>query len=99
MIDVNIQNFETEVIAASMDIPVLVDFWSPRSGACKTLVPLLETLEADYGGRFKLVKINADDQAQLVGAFGVKSIPTCILLMNGQPVDGFTGGLPDARLR
>lgn len=99
MIDVNIKNFETEVIAASMDIPVLVDFWSPRSGQCKTLSPILETLEADYGGRFKLVKINSDEEAQLAGAFGIKSIPTCILLMNGQPVDGFTGAIPEDKLR
>lgn len=99
MIDVNIKNFETEVIAASMEIPVLVDFWAPWCGPCKSLGPILEKLEIDYAGRFKLVKINSDDEQQLAAAFGIKSIPTCVLLMNGQPVDGFTGALPEGKLR
>lgn len=97
MIDVNIQNFETEVIAASMEIPS-VDFWYLR-GPCKSLGPILEKLEVDYAGRFKLVKINSDDEQQLAAAFGIKSIPTCILLKNGQPVDGFAGALPEGKLR
>src|SRR6476661_4053144 len=93
MIDVTIENFETEVIAASMTQPVLVDFWAPWCGPCKVIGPLLEKLEIDYAGRFKLVKIDSDQEQQLAGAFGVRSIPTCILLMNGQPVDGFMGTL------
>jgi putative thioredoxin len=99
MIDVTIENFESEVIAASASQPVLVDFWAPWCGPCKVIGPLLEKLEADYGGRFKLVKINSDDEQQLAAAFGIRSIPTCILLMNGQPVDGFMGALPEGQLR
>ncbi|NPC55015.1 thioredoxin [Caenimonas soli] len=99
MIDVTIENFESEVIAASMSQPVLVDFWAPWCGPCKVIGPLLEKLEADYAGRFKLVKIDSDQEQQLAGAFGVRSIPTCILLMNGQPVDGFMGALPEGKIR
>ena len=99
MIDVTLENFETEVIAASMTQPVLVDFWAPWCGPCKVIGPLLEKLELAYAGRFKLVKIDSDQQQQLSAAFGVKSIPTVILLMNGQPVDGFTGALTEGKIR
>ena len=99
MIDVTIASFETEVVQASSSIPVLIDFWAPWCGPCKTIGPMLEKLEADYGGRFKLVKINSDDEQQLAAAFGIRSIPTCILMMNGQPVDGFMGALPESQLK
>ncbi|MCW2312285.1 tetratricopeptide repeat protein [Rhodoferax antarcticus] len=91
MIEITLQNFETEVVAASMTQPILIDFWAPWCGPCKSLGPLLEQLEEDYQGRFTLAKINSDDEQQLAGAFGVRSIPTCILMVGGKPVDGFTG--------
>jgi putative thioredoxin len=99
MIDATIQNFEAEVVEASMATAVLVDFWAPWCGPCKSLSPTLEKLETEYAGRFKLVKINADDEQQLSAAFGVRSIPTCALMVNGQPVDGFTGALPESKVR
>ena len=99
MIDVTLENFESEVIAASMTLPVLVDFWAPWCGPCKVIGPLLEKLEGEYAGRFKLVKIDSDQEQQLAGAFGIRSIPTCILLMNGQPVDGFMGALPEGKIK
>jgi len=99
MIDVTIENFEQEVIAASLSQPVLVDFWAPWCGPCKSLGPVLEKLETAYGGAFRLVKINSDEEQQLAGAFGVRSIPTVILMKNGQPVDGFMGALPEGKVR
>ncbi|MGE4240283.1 thioredoxin [Ramlibacter sp.] len=99
MIDVTIENFESEVIADSANIPVLVDFWAPWCGPCKALGPILEKLETAYGGAFKLVKINSDDEQQIAQAFGIRSIPTVILLKDGQPVDGFMGALPEGKVR
>jgi putative thioredoxin len=99
MMDVTIQNFEAEVIEASMTTPVLVDFWASWCGPCKSLGPVLEKVETAYAGRFKLVKINADEEQQLAGAFGIKSLPTCVLLKNGQPVDGFMGALPEGQVK
>jgi len=99
MIDVTIENFEQEVIAASMNQPVLVDFWAEWCGPCKAIGPILEKLETAYGGAFKLAKINSDEEQQLAGAFGIRSIPTVVLLKNGQPVDGFMGALPEGKVR
>ncbi|QIL83132.1 thioredoxin [Diaphorobacter sp. HDW4A] len=99
MIDVTVENFESEVIATSMHTPVLVDFWAPWCGPCKTLGPILEKVETEYAGRFKLVKIDSDQQQELAGAFGIRSIPTCILMKNGQPVDGFMGAQSEGQVK
>ena len=99
MIDVTIANFEEEVVAASMSTPVLIDFWAPWCGPCKSLGPILEKVELGYEGRFKLVKIDSDQEQQLASAFGIRSIPTCILMMGGKPVDGFSGALTEGKVK
>lgn len=99
MIDVTVENFDAEVMHASATTPVLVDFWATWCQPCLTLGPLLEKLEAAYAGRFTLAKVDADAQQQLAAAFGIRSLPTCVLVVNGQPVDGFTGAQPESQIR
>jgi putative thioredoxin len=103
MLDISLQNFETDLITASNQQPVLLDIWAPWCGPCKALGPLLEKLEAAYAGRFKLAKLNSDDQPEIAGQlsqmFGVRSIPFCVLFKGGQPVDGFVGALPETEVR
>ncbi|KAI3590073.1 Thioredoxin domain-containing protein EC-YbbN [Cupriavidus sp. U2] len=97
MSDVTLQNFEAEVI--NSPVPVLVDFWAPWCGPCRTLGPMLEKLEAEAGGTWKLVKVNVDENQQLAGHFGVRSIPHVVAFAGGQAVNQFVGVLPESQLR
>ncbi|MES2089787.1 MAG: tetratricopeptide repeat protein, partial [Pseudomonadota bacterium] len=103
MIDITLENFETDLLAGSNEQPILLDIWAPWCGPCKALGPVLEKLEVDYAGRFKLAKLNADEQSEIAGQlsemFGVRSIPFCVMFVGGQPVDGFVGALPEAQIR
>jgi len=97
--DVDQQRFETEVLQASLSTPVLVDFWATWCEPCKTLGPMLEKLAAEYNGAFRLGKVDVDKQQELAGMFGIRSIPTVILVKDGQVLDGFSGALPEGQLR
>ena len=99
MMNVTVDNFDAEVVEASMQMPVLVDFWAPWCGPCKVIGPLLEKMELAYGGRFKLVKIDSEQEQEISQAFGIRSIPTCVLMVGGKPVDGFTGALPEGQIK
>ena len=97
--DATAATFEAEVLQASLKVPVLVDFWAEWCGPCKTLGPILEKLAAEYNGAFRLAKVDVEAEQQLAGAFQVRSIPTVMLVKDGQLVDGFPGALPEAQLR
>ena len=97
--DIDQQTFETEVLQASMDTPILVDFWAAWCEPCKSLGPILEKLAAEFNGAFRLGKVDVDAQQELAAMFGIKSIPTVMLVSQGQVVDGFAGALPERQLR
>ncbi|CAM2194277.1 thioredoxin [Paraburkholderia sp. A1RI_3L] len=97
--DTTLATFEKDVIAASTLAPVLVDFWAPWCGPCRTLGPMLERLETEYGGKWKLVKVNVDENQELAAHFQVRSIPHVIAFADGRPVDQFVGVLAEGQLR
>ena len=92
-------NFETDVIQASLTTPVLVDFWAAWCGPCKTLGPILEKVIGTYHGAVKLAKVDTDTQMQLAAAFGIRSLPTVVLVKDGQMVDGFMGAVPESAVQ
>lgn len=97
--DVSIEDFEAKVLIAAEQVPVVVDFWAPWCEPCKVLKPLLEKLAEEYGGRFLLAKVNADENPELSQHFGVRGIPTVKVLFQGQLVDEFSGALPEGQIR
>ena len=97
--DIDQQTFEADVLQASMDTPVLVDFWASWCEPCKSLGPVLEKLAAEFNGAFRLGKVDVDAQQELAGMFGIKSIPTVMLVKDGQVLDGFASALPEGQVR
>tara|TARA_B100001123_G_C15153055_1_gene964284 strand:+ start:193 stop:1119 length:927 start_codon:yes stop_codon:yes gene_type:complete len=97
--DVSMATFTDEVITASNDTPVIVDFWAPWCEPCKKLGPSIENAVSSQGGKVKLAKINIDENPQLAQQLRVQSIPTVYAFFNGQPVDGFAGAIPDSEVK
>lgn len=99
IVTVTAENAQQQVIDASFNTLVMVDFWADWSEPCKTLVPLLEKITNEYPSDLVLAKINADDQQMLASQFGVRSVPTVMLIKDGQPVDGFAGAQTEPQIR
>jgi len=93
------QGFMADVIEESRNQPVIVDFWAPWCGPCKTLAPALEKAVRAAKGKVKLVKINIDEQPAIAGQLRVQSIPAVFAFEKGRPVDGFTGALPESQIK
>jgi putative thioredoxin len=98
-LDVTDATFETDVIARSQTVPVVVDLWAPWCGPCRTLGPIIEQVIADTNGKVELVKVNIDENPMIAQAFQVQSIPLVVAIRDGEAVDGFLGAQPEHAIR
>jgi putative thioredoxin len=99
IVDTTTSAFPKDVLEASRNQPVLVDFWAPWCGPCRQLTPGIEKVVNEAGGRVKLVKLNIDDHPSIPGQLGIQSIPAVVAFVDGRPVDGFMGAVPESQIR
>ena len=99
VVDIDESNAAHYLIDESHKRPVVIDFWADWCEPCKTLMPVLERLADEYRGAFLLARVNADSQQMIAQQFGVRSLPTVLVMQRGQPVDGFAGAQPEAAVR
>lgn len=99
VIDATLENFQSAVLQTSMQVPVLVDFWADWCAPCKVLMPVLEKLAEEYAGAFLVAKVNADQEPDLAAHFGVRTLPTVKVLLQGRIVDEFSGARPESQIR
>jgi putative thioredoxin len=97
--DTTTQGFRQDVVAESMNQPVLVDFWAPWCGPCKQLTPVIEKVVKEARGKVRLVKMNIDEFPEIPGQLGIQSIPAVIAFKQGQPIDGFMGAQPESQVK
>ncbi len=97
--EINLDNAQALLIDESFNRPVLVDFWADWCAPCKSLMPILEKLAQEYQGAFLLAKVNTDEQNMISSQFGVRSLPTVMLIKDGQPLDGFVGAKTESQVR
>jgi putative thioredoxin len=97
--DSSLATFAADVLDASTNVPVIVDFWAPWCGPCKQLGPLLERAVTEAKGQVRLVKVNIDENPEIAQQLRIQSIPTVYAFKNGQPVDGFMGAIPESQVK
>jgi putative thioredoxin len=97
--DTDAKSFMADVIEVSKKLPVIVDFWAPWCGPCKQLTPILEKVVTQAAGKVRMVKINVDENQQIAAQLRVQSIPAVFAFVNGQPIDGFMGALPESQVK
>ncbi|MGA7594846.1 MAG: co-chaperone YbbN [Gallionella sp.] len=97
--DVSQADFEEQVVEASFKQPVVIDFWAPWCAPCKVLKPILEKLADEYGGKFKLAKVNSDENPEISARYAVRGIPSVKAIVDGKIVNEFTGALPESAVR
>ncbi|MBU6445734.1 MAG: thioredoxin [Alphaproteobacteria bacterium] len=97
--DSGLETFAADVLEASREVPVIVDFWAPWCGPCKQLGPAIEKVVMEAKGAVRLVKVNVDENQEIARQLRIQSIPTVYAFKNGQPVDGFQGAIPESQIR